>query len=300
MSRIYENVSNCCIALKKNNSRCTFKKKKNSQYCGIHQNTIIKSKINRLNKFTIVRIQSIIRGSLVRNNIFNRGIAVYCRHICNNTTDCYTFDNINKIENSMFVSYKDHNLKYWGFHIDTIEALFKNNMINPYNLDKLPDNLSNNLYKIKKNEHNEHNEHIDNEINIELLCTQIFQKMDNLNNYTKCEWFLDLSLNKLKKLYRELEDLWNYRLNLTHEQKYKYVSNGTLFDKSLDEINNIKNKDVLSKIILKEFMRMVTEGKSNSDKATASQWILGSLTLVNQDACNTLPWLYSSFMVSNY
>lgn len=290
-----------CIALKKDNKRCQYKKKKNSNYCGIHKN---KNKISKeLDTVNIIKIQSLIRRLLVRNNILNRGIAVYCRHLCNNEMDCFTFDSLDTIDNNSFISYKENDI-YWGFDIETLEELINYNMDNPYSFKKIPINIINKLNKlntkvIKKD--NKEKEEVKNNIickeYIELLCTETFQKMDNLNNYTKCEWFLDLSLRKLKLLYKELEDIWNYRLNLTDEQKYKYVSDGKLFQIPVKTIFDMTNKYALSKIILFEFNKMISEGQTHSDKTTASQWILGGLTLVNEDARNTLPWLYSSMMV---
>ena len=48
---------------------------------------------------------------------------------------------------------------------------------------------------------------------------QIFQKIDELNYNTNIDWFNKLSMYQLKILYRELEDIWNYRAQLTDDTK---------------------------------------------------------------------------------
>ena len=91
-----------------------------------------------------------------------------------------------------------------------------------------------------------------------------------------------------------MEDIWNYRLQLSSEDKLKYTKDGKLFTIEIHKINKITDKYKLSSIILDEFEKLICDGKSDSDKATACQWILSGLTLVHQDARDTLPWLYQS------
>ena len=51
--------------------------------------------------------------------------------------------------------------------------------------------------------------------------------------YCHPEWFLHLTINYLKRLYRNLEDLWNYRLQLTNDVKSRICPpNGLAFTTS--------------------------------------------------------------------
>ena len=118
--------------------------------------------------------------------------------------------------------------------------------------------------------------------------------MDSLKNYTKCKWFLELNLHELKELYKQLEDIWNYRLCLTYTDKLKYTSDGKLFTLSVQKFFRINSKQTAQKILLSEFNRLVTEGNLESDRSTACQWILSALTLVHEDARSSMPWLYQS------
>ena len=44
-----------------------------------------------------------------------------------------------------------------------------------------------------------------------------------LNNYVDVNWFLNLNRVQLKKLYRNAEDIWNYRIqHLTNQIEKTY------------------------------------------------------------------------------
>ncbi len=91
-----------------------------------------------------------------------------------------------------------------------------------------------------------------------------------------------------------MEDLWNYRLQLSNNDKMKYTKDGKLFTIDIHKIAKMNDKYKLANIILDEFEKLICDGKTESDRATACQWILSGLTLVHQDARDTLPWLYQS------
>ena len=48
---------------------------------------------------------------------------------------------------------------------------------------------------------------------IRFKTIDIFQKMDELGNYTNINWFLNLSANSTYRFIRELQDIWEYRAN---------------------------------------------------------------------------------------
>ena len=183
-----------CCGIKRDKKRCTYKCQKGMNYCKIHMK-VRKVKIKKKKGTNI--IQGIVRGFLIRNNIKKRGIAVYCRHLCNNNTDCFSYDKIEDIKRESFISYKDEN-NYWGFDIETLENLVKSDMGNPYTLLEIPNEIKEKLKLEKKEACLEKSVEKSVEKSIDLWCTEVFQKMDALNNYTKCEWFLDLQIRELK------------------------------------------------------------------------------------------------------
>jgi len=254
-----------------------------------------------------IAIQSVARGRNIRKNIKLRGASVYCRHLSNNKTDCIDFRDINDVPIDNYFSFIENNI-HWGFSMDSFKYILKYNQTNPYSTKEisnkavhrfsiLRETINNTNNKMdKKNKKNKKDTRLMNNKRIKLQqeCIQVFQIIDELNNYTKCSWFLSLPLPSLKALYVFMEDMWNYRLNLTKEQKLDYIRNGILFNISHADIKKNKNYHNVAYILLNEFKRLLTEGKTTSDKTTASHWILSGLTLVNLDARNALPWLFQS------
>ncbi len=246
----------------------------------------------------IILIQKYVRKFIVINNIKVRGSAVYNRKLCNNDTDFLSMIPIDEIPIKDFFSFKDKHI--WGFNIVSLKEIINNNMNNPYNTLEISEKVKIRFRKlinqIEKDRKIEIKKPVivDRNIHIQQECIEIFQLMDNLKNYTKCRWFLDLKILQLKELYKQMEDIWNYRLNLSEDQKKKYVTDGKLFIMPVSKFYKINDINKLRTILLGNFKKMVTEGKTDSDKATASQWILSGLTLVNLDARDTLPWLFQS------
>ena len=298
-------LNTCCGIVKKTNKRCR-NKSKHGNYCTIHYRMYLKQNeeircyhTNNCNINYVITIQSIVRTFLVKNNIKNRGICVYTRHLCNNQTELLQYVDINDIDINDFYSFKDNNF-YWGFHILSLKIIFDKNMNNPYTTQPIQNSIKTNFTNflkgiektksIKLDKINFNNKYI----SIQQECVRIFQLMDSLKNYTKCRWFLELNLNELKELYKQLEDIWNYRLNISDTDKFKYTEDGKLFTLSVKKFYSIKNIHTAQNILLSEFNRLVTEGKLESDRSTACQWILSGLTLVHEDARSSMPWLYQS------
>ena len=121
--------------------------------------------------------------------------------------------------------------------------------------------------------------------------TDLFLRIDKLDFVTNVNWFNDLSLEQSKDFYKYLEDLWNYRCQLTLEQKKKIVTNGIICDIPIYKINRIDNILFIKSIILDQLTKLVNEGQSKNDRILGAIYILTSLTSVNQDAANTFPWL---------
>jgi hypothetical protein len=251
----------------------------------------------------IVKLQSIFKGYYLRKLINYHGIATFKRNLINNDTDFLTFESISNIPNYELFTYKDENNIYWGFHIATFKELIKTiPVINPYNTLLINDNIIkqfNKLIQIIENKNNTdinitHDVIIDPKITLQQRCITVFQKMDNLKQYTQCEWFLDLNIERLKQLYKFMEDMWSYRIGLTPNQRVNYVNNGKLFNENLVTIYRITDKLKLSNMILNEYDRLLNEGISESHKTTASLWILSGLTLVSHSARIAMPWLYES------
>ena len=107
--------------------------------------------------------------------------------------------------------------------------------------------------------------------------------------------------NDLIQFLKELYDIWNYRASLSAEVKLNIstpVGNpfrGTSFlnfiilqQQSLEEVR---------KIALQIIENTVNTGINDEFKALGAYYVLGALTLVNDNAAIALPWLYQSVVV---
>lgn len=221
---------------------------------------------------------------------------------CVNQEDLLTLDTLYKIPLNYFIKIKDINDKYYGFDIRTLSEIYKNGgNQNPYTQNKI---TTDEWYKINKHinyldynglEYTIKKDIFDPEKEIELRMVEIFHKIDLLDNYTDHTWFKDLNLNELKKLYRFTEDIWNYRTDLNFEDKKKILQNGIAFNIPIYQINRIKHKINLQKIILNEYERFINEGQSRDDKKLGVMLLLTGLVEVSEPAAFALPHLIQVF-----
>lgn len=260
----------------------------------------------------IIKIQKIFRGNLQRK--FNKlhGPAFKNKKLCTNDSDFITMDGLNELNCDQFFSYKDVDGFIYGFDLASIFNLIyiKNNTKktcqNPYNRNNIPAEVFIDvkiLIRIgkilKKNIYLEIQDeplNISNEKVIELRALSLFQNINALGNYSNSEWFLSLSRNKLIKFMRELGDIWNYRAQLSEEVKRKicpphglpFINLNINYIYVEPDINNVK------KTILEILEKLVNSGIDSDSRSLGAYYVLAALTLVNNEASESLPWLFQS------
>jgi hypothetical protein len=261
----------------------------------------------------IRKIQKIYRGTLARKYKMYHGPAAINRNICTNYSDFVTMDPVKEINYHQFVSYKDIDGFIYGFDIISLHNLFLNSkdiesVKNPYNRNFIPESVIKNIKSIIKfsrmlNVHinlyyEEDNIIISNEKMVEFKALSLFQNIDALGNYSNSQWFLSLNRYNLIKFIRELADIWNYRAQITQETKRNICPpNGDPFrNLNINYINTEENMNNVRNVILAVLEKMVNSGVDTDSKALGACYILGSLTLVNDEAATSIPWLYQSFI----
>lgn len=251
------------------------------------------------------KIQKVYRGYLVRYFFSLRGGIKINISECSNDSDFSSLEKIKEIAKIQHYIYIDeHNFKYIFKLSSLIDWFNKNNNTNPYNRTKFTDKTLNDVNKIKKindiikilPEEQEEKYDLTKEQEITLETTEIFQYMDFLGNYSDIYWFLNLSTNRTFRFLRELEDIWNYRAQLTQQVKCDiFPPNGKpFFDLYL---TNNMNPFELKKYALKIMRRLITTAQSNDNKSLGALFVLSALTLVSFRAAQTLPWLYESVVL---
>ena len=131
---------------------------------------------------------------------------------------------------------------------------------------------------------------------IRFKTIDIFQKMDELGNYTNINWFLNLSANSTYRFIRELQDIWEYRAQIPYDVKIEICPpNGRpFFNLEIDRNSNIYSLKLGALKIMNKF---IDSAVNDSNKSMGALYVLSALTLVSFDAAESMPWLYESVML---
>jgi len=249
----------------------------------------------------IIKIQTYFRGFRVRHKNRLKGPGLFKRHLINNECDFLTFETCKNILYNKFFSYIDTDGFIYAFNIESIKYLIDHKEKNPYNRKEFTPECIAHLNKLVvlceesgQSTAIHFEEDTDGYSKMKHLCVRIFQKMDELELYTQPRWFLDLSIYKLKRLYKEIEDIWNYRAYLSKEAKLNYTKNGKAFTIPLYQINKMTDTLKLQNILLNEFYTFAFDGKTKEDCVTSCYWILTGLTCVSTNAAQGCPELVQS------
>ena len=250
---------------------------------------------------TVIKIQTYVRQYLNRKN----GPGFSDKTLCINDEDFYTFETKEEIDPLYFFSIKDDSGKIFFFDIRSLEKLLiSNRKMNPYTTEIISeDNISkidNRLFEIKKNKKYKSfpKQKLSDDQLYNSHVLDIFQKIDMLDvaaGGSNTEWFNDLSIKQLKQFYKGLEDIWNYRAELTEDQKQLIVPNRNMFTFSVSYIFNLpennKTKTFIRKLLLTEIEALIDTSSNIENKKTGAYFVLTCLTDVSEDCRTSLPWL---------
>ena len=119
----------------------------------------------------------------------------------------------------------------------------------------------------------------------------LFNDIDTIGYYCQPNWFLNLNLHLLKKLYNHLEDLWNYRLQLSNEVKSRICPpNGLVFTTRVSDVNNYTSRDNVRDLILNDVMKF-QNAISLEDKKLGFIYFIIGLGSVSKECWETHNWL---------
>ena len=279
--------------------------------------------------YNIIIIQKNARYILIKKYIKAHGPAFYNRSLCSNDVDFCTLDNLNNIQYNQFISFKDSNSHIYGFDIKSLYNLFiksgnnKNNNNNTSNNNTSNNNTSINVqnpftnlffsYKITEQLLEyirltkllniqldlNYDELVYASLNkqLEMKILTLFQRIDSMGHYTNIKWFLELDKYGLIMFIRELQDIWNYRANLSQETRRSIVPpSGNPFNSVIININNLPQHNFIQikKYGIQIIDLMINKGVNENACALGSYYVLCALTMVSTDAASSLPWLYDA------
>jgi SAP domain len=243
---------------------------------------------------------------------------------CVNDTDFYTFDKLTDIALHNLFTFRDRDGKIYGFHIASIYNLILNSfpeITNPYNRNLLPVKIVQNVYdkliygtllrfratiKLEDvdnqdNDDEENHSGLSREKQEDLYIVGLFQHINTLGNYSDSEWFTTLQRPEFLRFIRHIHDIWYYRANLSQDMKERICPpHGNPFMLNNISVNlnvvNLLNDSELRTIAVSIINNIVKRGVTREDQCLGAFYVLATLTIVNQNARNALPWLYEAVL----
>ena len=265
---------------------------------------ILQQVFHKLEKYDAKDIQKITKVQeayqLRKKKIINhlRGDGFLDKSKTNNDTDFFTYEKNDEINDKYYFSYTDEKKFIWFFDLRSFNKLLEFNQPNPYTMYPFPANvvdrsklltmklklgISDELVDLKKLQ-------VSRKQMIKQKCTDLFCEIDNSGYYCQPIWFLNLNIHLLKKLYRNLEDLWNWRLQLTNEIKSRIAPpNGLVFTTRVMDVCRANKEDILN-IILNDVMKF-QNAESFEDRKLGFMYFIIGLGTVSIECRETHSWL---------
>jgi len=163
---------------------------------------------------SVIKVQSVFRRKRV--------LLSQEKYRCSNTEDFFTFDPLRDVPSKYYYSYVDDQGHRWGFDIRSLVKLFEMKYANPYTTRDFPIRIRREVIKTyRKLRRSESYEDIVDDVirtrreDIKQRLVDVFSTIERSGYTCQITWFLSLPVNRLRELYRQLEDLWNYRSELT-------------------------------------------------------------------------------------
>jgi len=257
--------------------------------------------LNYPNINDIIKIQSLIRMANVKHQIKLCGPGFLNRNNINNDCDFLTCLSHKETPIEYFFSYKDNDSFIYFFDIRSFKKLINNNAKNPYNRQDIPRYI---IYRMSKkiNYLKRHNISLsldedplpDKETpeGINIMINDIFIEISNQGYDIQQKWFLELNIYNLKKLYMNLEDIWNYRSELSILDKRRIVPpNGMVFIINSSNINSYNDRFHLIKIIINDVYKLIMTGQNIEDRKIGMMYFLIALGEVSSHCMIANPWI---------
>jgi hypothetical protein len=254
-----------------------------------------------------LKIQQLMRGHIVRTYMSAHGPAYKNRALCTNDTDFMTMEPLSDLKFHYFISYKDDDGFIYGYDMVSLYNLIEQNLdasTNPYNRKSFPKSLIADFYLVLRTARclkisldlKIEADIISPAQSVELRALDLFQKIDALGNYSDYKWFLSLTRNQLSKFMRELHDIFSYRAQLLPEMKRNICPphGEPFYNLNLHYIQHSQDMTDIRNFVLSIMEKFVNHGINTDSKALGAYYVLAALTLVNETAAASLPWLYQS------
>jgi len=123
----------------------------------------------------------------------------------------------------------------------------------------------------------------------------IFSQMEYVGYSCDVTWILNLNASRLKRLYRELEDIWNYRANLSESAKRNIAPpDGILCSTPVHDYNHYHDKLELQEILANELLK-ICGATDPGNMNLGFMYFIISLSFVSRPCFMIHNWVQSVF-----
>ena len=252
---------------------------------------------NPIHEQCIRKIQRAFCFAIAKRRYRRQGPAANNTSLSENRTDLHSMEDITTIPKLYIWSYKDEANHIWTFDIRSFSHMGSSRLKNPYT--QLPlthvakDSLEARLNWLRAKRYaitfiNDSELTSDQQFNLRVL--EIFMKMDFLGYHSDPEWFTDLDLQQNIRLYKELYDLWNFRLALTNGAK-QTICPGLELKRDPARMKAQRELRWWRKQNLEILDALVSRATDKSNRALGTMYCLSALCTVSSDVKEAYEWL---------
>jgi len=270
-------------------------------HVSLKKKQLLKSFLENIRSLASVRIYNSIMRWWFRHQIQEKGICWVHRSLSENMEDPISLDDIHTIPAYYFLTVFH---KYRWYVLDIRHYLYyeKNHFKNPFTNEMFS---SKTIHRIRKrycklsqwdlfiNVPPNHTlpENLCVTRALTFRCITLIQTMDQLGYYSNVDWIMSLNVTDLKKWYMETEDIWNYRAQLTLEQKFHINPQLNNFEIHVNIVKKQKDIQKLRQLVLDEIEKLICRGTRESDRCLGCIYILMGLATINPFISESYPWL---------
>ena len=221
-----------------------------------------------------------------------------------NTEDFESLESLSLMDKHDLMGVREEG-KVYGFDIVSFENLllkYKENAFNPYTRTLLDADARRRfkeiIYLKRLFKYGTRIKREKAKDTIESRLENVFYKINELGNYADSCWVQELTKERLIKFMYELADIWEYRANLSQQSKRRIYAHLNPFSDLRMSRLPIDTMEVLQQKVIKIIERFISS-EEQEHASLGAFYVLGAITLVNNNAAEALPWLYQSFYHAN-
>jgi hypothetical protein len=238
-----------------------------------------------------------------------QGPAANDTSLAHNQTEVYSMDSVKDIPSLYFFSFADAKKHIWAFDIRSLSHLMASGrpLNNPYTREpideKVAQKIRNRILWLRNRKYPllyVQGEVLTPEQHWNQRVLDIFMKMESLGYLSASSWFEQLNLRENKLFYKELFELWTFRLGLNPQEKEAIVPRHTKHDgklfKQSPEMLSSRNHDLhwWKKTNLNAMNTLLSRSTDKSKQTLGALYILMALVQVSDDAAEAYPWILES------